>query len=375
MKISAIIAEYNPFHNGHLYHLNKTKTELKPDITIAIMSGNFVQRGKMAVIPKDIRAKIAIENGFDIVIELPTLYAINNAEYFSFGAINLIKNIPNTTLSFGSECGDINKLTKIANLTKTEEYNKLLKQNLTNNSYAVSSVNALNTLANNFSGSNNILAIEYLKAIENFGNKITPYTIKRIDNYNDINIKNEFISASAIRDLKNKEYATNYMPKNSFDALDFKINNKAYEDFVLSTIFNIKNEELKNILDVSEGLENRIKDAINKTNNFEDFIKEISTKRYSNSRINRILLNAVLDIKKDDYLNYNLDYASVLAIKKSKINMLGYLNNYTKIITKYADTKLLTNKEKQIYDIDIKANKLYSIVNNYPVKNNMQIID
>ena len=375
MKISAIIAEYNPFHNGHLYQLEKTKHDLKPDITMAIISGNFVQRGKMACIPKDIRAKIAIENGFDIVIELPTLYAINNAEYFSFGGINTIKNLPNTTLSFGSECGDIYTLKKVADITKTQEYNALVKENLRTNSYAVSSIKALDKLNNGFSGSNNILAVEYLKTIDKLGCNIMPYTVKRANNYNDNNIKNDFISASAIRNLQNKELAKEFMPENSYNALSFLSNETAFENFVLSTIFNLTTNKLSNILDVSEGLENRIKSAINNVTNYENFIKQIETKRYSSSRINRILLNAVLDIKKADYLQYNLNYLSVLAIKKSKLDILGYLNNYTKIITKYADTKQLNDQEKQIYNIDIKANKLYSLINNFSVKNNMQILD
>lgn len=378
MKITAIISEYNPFHNGHLFQLNKAKEETKPDITIGIMSGNFTQRGNMAVLPKDIRSKIAINEGFDIIIELPTIFAINNAETFSFGGINTLKNFPNTTLSFGSECGDINKLKEIANITKTEEYNTLVKKYIDEKlSYSVSSIKALNELtAEDFSGSNNILALEYIKQIEKLNQNIALHTVKRVDNYNNSLDISSFMSANGIRMLKNKELAKNYMPKSSYNEfISFSPNYNNLHSFILSKIFSISKEDLQEIFDVNEGIENRLKQAINETNSYESFIANVNTKRYSPSRINRILLNTLLDIKKS-YMKFTeeVNYISVLAIKQDKLDMLGCLNNYTKVITKYADIKKLNTTEKKIYEIDRKANNLYSLINNIDVSSNMNIV-
>ena len=378
MKITAIISEYNPFHNGHLFQLNKAKEETKPDITIGIMSGNFTQRGQMAILPKDIRSKIAIKEGFDIIVELPTIFAINNAEVFSFGGVNCIKNLPNITLSFGSESGNIDELKKISILTKTDRYNRLVKFNLDKKlSYNVSSMNAINELTGkDFSGSNNILAIEYLKQIVSLNNNIIPHTVKRVDNYNNKSKISNFMSANGIRMLNNKKEAIEFMPKNSYEEyMRFNPNMENFHNFILSKMFSIEKDELADIYDVNEGFENRLKQAITTTNSYHEFIENIQTKRYSKSRINRILLNTLLNIKKSDFnFNDEINYISVLAINKNKIDILGYLDNYTKIITKYADINKLNDTEKRIYEIDRKANNLYSLINNTSVSNNMNIV-
>lgn len=382
MKITAIICEYNPFHNGHLHQLNTAKKETAPNLTIGIMSGDFVQRGEMAIIDKYDRAKVAIEAGFDVVIELPTVFAVNNAEYFAYGGINLLKNLPNTTLSFGSECGDIAYLKQIADITESDEFNTKLKKELSNGiSYPVAVNNALKSIADTdiLDGSNNILAIEYIKNISKLGAKINLHTIKRANNYNSNEVTAKFLSATAIRNKFTSDIAkvADYMPEYSFKLLTrYADNTKTFQDMLMYKLLDISKSDLSNIFDVGEGIENRIKKAIENCNNYDEFMANLHTKRYSQSRLNRILINTLLNITKSDMkLAENINYYNVLAVKKSKVDALGYLNKYAKVITKFADTDKLTDAEKHIYNIDRKTTKLYSLINNTPVNYNTIIVD
>lgn len=374
MKITAIIAEYNPFHNGHLYQLNKAKEETKPDVTIAVMSGNFTQRGKSAVLDKYLRSLVAVKQGVDIVVELPTVFAINSAEYFSRGAINVIKNLPNVTLSFGSELGDVDKLIKLANYTATQKYDDIVKENLSKGlGYQTASVNALNSLE--AVGSNDILAIEYAKNAIKYPN-ISLHTVKRVNNFNEKTAVNGFLSASAIRNLQNKEDAKSYMPDYSYEKFALATPNAKLNDMILGALLSKTKEELSSICGINEGLENRIISALNLANNYEDFYSKLQTKRYSNSRLDRALLNATLNVTKSTLEKVkDVGYFSVLAIKKDKLSVLGYLNNYTKVITKYADTKLLNHEEKLAFDVDEKANVLYGLSNSNNKRRNMLIIE
>jgi len=374
MKITAIIAEYNPFHNGHLYQLNKAKEETKPDVTIAVMSGNFTQRGKSAVLDKYLRSIVAVKQGVDIVVELPTVFAINSAEYFSRGAINVIKNLPNVTLSFGSELGDVDKLIKLANYTTTKEYDDVVKENLSKGlGYQTASVNALNSLE--AVGSNDILAIEYVKNAIKYSN-ISLHTVKRVNNFNENTAVNGFLSASAIRNLQNKEDAKSYMPDYSYEKFALATQNDKLNDMILGALLSKTKEELSSICGINEGLENRIISTLNLANGYEDFYSKLKTKRYSNSRLDRALLNTVLNVTKSTLEKVkDVGYLSVLAIKKDKLSVLGYLNNYTKVITKYADTKLLNNEEKLAFDVDEKANVLYGLNHSNNKRRNMLIIE
>ena len=231
-NVLGIISEYNPFHNGHLYHLIESKRITHSDYSIAIMSGNFTQRGEVSIIDKWSKAQMAIENGIDLVIELPTLYAISSAENFASGAIKILDSLGIVDyISFGSESNDISILQDIASVLCSEpnEYKTLLSHELSKGESFPKArekalmmyLNNVRRFANVLSSPNNILGIEYLKALKNQNSHIEPITIKRKDsNYNDntISASSKFSSATAIRNAcfrRNLDVLKNVMPKSS----------------------------------------------------------------------------------------------------------------------------------------------------------------
>ena len=296
-KILAIIAEYNPFHNGHLYHLQKSKKELKPDYSICIMSGNFCERGDTSIIDKWSKTEASLKCGFDMIIELPVLYSISSAENFAEGALKILDAFDDVTLSFGSECGDLDILNNIANVLYDEpkEYQTILSHELSKGlSYPKARENALllylndiKKYANVLSSPNNILGIEYLKAIKKLKSKVKPYTVKRIDSgYNSLKVKDRLASATAIRNfVKNNENVQKLMPAPSFKILSDNINHgkiikdiSLFEKEIIYTLRKMSLAEIANLQDVTEGLENVIKQAANNCNNLEDLINSIKSK-------------------------------------------------------------------------------------------------
>lgn len=235
-KILGIVSEYNPFHSGHLYHLQKSKEIVNPDYTVGVMSGNFVERGDTAIIDKWSRAEMALNNGIDLVIELPLIYSISSAENFAMGGIKILDSLNmDTTISFGSECGNISVLNEIAKVLVQEppEYLSILNHEL---SLGVSFpkarehailmyLNDIRKYANILSESNNILGIEYLKAIQKQKAKLSAVTIQRIGaKYNSTTLEDSYPSATAIRQgIINGENLEKYMPAASYKILKNKI--------------------------------------------------------------------------------------------------------------------------------------------------------
>ena len=413
-NVLGIIAEYNPFHNGHLYHLKESKQKCSANYSVAIISGNFTQRGDTSIVNKFEKAKMAIENGVDMVIELPTLYSVSSAENFASGAIKILNELNFVThVSFGSESGDINQLNKIANilLDEPEEYSSLLKEKLKEgSSFPVSRQEALteylnNNAINNENSSeyrniinrpNNILAVEYLKSLKKTNSNIIPVTIKRenVDYYSE-NIVKYFASSTKIRHEIQKNLAmknsidnvdnrdisayTNEMNKSlkscmpikSFEIINNNIENgncitclKYFEDMIFYRLRTMQTEQIKNLPDVGEGLENVIKKAANETNNLEDLIKKCKSKRYTRTRIQRILIYALLKITKHDMeISKTINpYIRVLGINENGRKLLSIINN-DNIITsvkkfeKSNEDKFL----KRILEIDKIATDIYSI--------------
>ena len=384
-KILAIIAEYNPFHNGHLYHLQKSKKILKPDYSICIMSGNFCERGNTSIIDKWSKTEAALKCGFDMVIELPVLYSISSAENFAEGAIKILEAFGDVTLSFGSECGDLDVLNNIANVLCSEPkgYQTILAHELSKGiSYPKARENALllylndiKKYANVLSKPNNILGIEYLKAIKKLKSKVIPYTLKRIDSgYNSLKIKDRLASATAIRNLliENKN-VKKLMPSPSYNILLDNIENgktikdiSVFEKEIIYTLRRMSLAEIANLQDVTEGLENVIKEAANNCNNLEDLIDSIKSKRYTRSRIQRILLYSILNItKKDIQDSYKTKpYIRVLGVSNRGKLLLSQLSNpkYPCItsVKKFMDTN--TNKIlKNMLEKDILASNIYTV--------------
>lgn len=394
-KILAVISEYNPFHNGHLYHLQKSKKEINPDYSICIMSGNFCQRGDTSIIDKWSKTEAALKCGFDMVIELPVVYSISSAENFAEGALKILEAFDDVTLSFGSECGNLDTLNNIADVLYNEpkEYQTILAHELSKGlSYPKARENALllylndvRKYANVLSNPNNILGIEYLKAIKKFKSKVIPFTIKRIDEgYNSLKIKDRLASATAIRNLvKNNEDVKKLMPTSSYNILSDNINHgqiikdiSVFEKEIIYTLRKMSLEEIANLQDVTEGLENSIKQATNNCNNLEDLINSIKSKRYTRSRIQRILLYSILNITKKDILDSykTKPYIRILGVSNRGKILLSQLNNpkYPAItsVKKFIDSN--NNKIlKSMIEKDILASNIYTLGYEYDSKANL----
>ena len=280
-RVLGIIAEYNPFHNGHLYHLQKSIEETESDYVIAIISGNFVQRGNTSVINKWKKAEMALKCGVNLVIELPTLYSISSAENFASGTIKILDSMKIVkSISFGTETGDMAALNNVANLLVQEpkEYEVLLQEELKKGvSYPKARENAVLKIMNDntrygniLSSPNNILAIEYLKSIKKLKSTIKPFLVKREKvYYNDDAVVDDFASATAIRRLlarNQTEDLSRVLPRSSYEILmeELQKENVVFDlvNYEKEIIYNLRNMTLKqiqNIPDVSEGLENTIK--------------------------------------------------------------------------------------------------------------------
>lgn len=400
-KVLGIIAEYNPFHNGHLYHLETSKKITGCDYTVAIISGNFTQRGSTSVVDKWSKTKMALQNDVDLIIELPTLYSISSSENFADGAIKILNSLGIIDyLSFGSETPDITVLDSIADILYDEpkEYKSLLSAELDKGlSFPKARENSLldyikntNTSKNNkldfeeykkaLSSPNNILGIEYLKALKKYNSSIKPVCISRFaTDYNSSDFSGSIASATAIRELiKNKNFNSikTVIPENSHSILMDCINSgqivpdlNCFEKEIIYTLRKMSIEEISNLPDVSEGLEFSIKKAVNSCNNINEFLGIVKSKRYTVTRLQRILLYALLNISKEDMqLSKQVD--------KPYVRVLGFNDNGKKLVseiaTKHPEIKLITSVKKFIdgnsdkdlqilFDKDVFATDIYSL--------------
>lgn len=374
MKKIGIVVEYNPFHNGHLYQIQKIKEKFGKDCFISVvMSGDFVQRGEVSFLNKWEKTKIALENEVDLVVELPVYYAIQNAEIFSKMAVKILDYLGMEIQVFGAENEEIETYTEIINLQKSEEYNRKIQEKIKlGNNYVSAQRKILEEYGyRDFMKSNNILGLEYVRAILQDKLKIKPYIIKReISEYNEEKVEDEreqFVSASFIRkifdskDEKKWIELKNFIPKNIHKFLINKMYNKNIE------YKNIKNEFLKlvkyrmlieekekmlEIFDMTEDLYLRIFNTILIINDYETFSKKIKAKNISLKRIDRILLNILLDIRK---LDENIDYIRVLGF-----NEIG--REYLKKLKKEEKDRIFVNwkdieKSKEICRQKIKIEK------------------
>ena len=389
-EVLGIVGEYNPFHNGHLYHIAKSKQETGAQFVVCVISGSFVQRGDTSIVNKWAKAKMALANGADLVIELPTVYSISSAENFAEGAIKILNSLKIVdAISFGMEADDIAILNNIANVLYTEpkDYTTMLVHELRKgNSFPKARENALmmylndiKKYANVLTGSNNILGIEYLKALRKTKSHIKPVGIKRQKVlYNDEYMVNEFASATAIRKmLKTRQFddMRHAMPKTSYRILGeelkkghYVIDLSKFEKEMIYTLRKMSQDEVSNLPDVSEGLDTSIKNAANSCNSLEELINIVKSKRFTQTRIQRILLYALLGIdKKQMDIARKVDaYVRVLGFNengKKLISEISKLNPKLPIITsvkKYMDT--VTNKSlKEMLNRDIFATNVYTL--------------
>ena len=396
MKLLGLIVEYNPFHNGHLYHLKKSKEITNSTHTIAVMSGHFLQRGEPALFDKYTRSEMAVKNGVDLVVELPVIFSCQSAEYFSGGAIKLLNSLNIVdNICFGSEEGNIETLYKISQILVKEpyEFKNYLKKYLDNGLlFAKARSNALFDYINNnkiidinnedlyniLNSSNIILGIEYIKSILKLKSSIKPHTITRIkSSYNSENIESEICSATAIRkNLKENNdisFLKDVVPKDTFLTIKNKIDNNFYpvfdENFYDELSFTVLRDykNLDKYFEVNEGIENKIYQNIFKYDNLNDFILSLKSKRYTLTKIKRTLNNILLGIYKDDFeIIKNIDtlpYVRVLAFNDKGREIIKAIkeNSDIKIINKFSDISynddLIFNT---MINYDIKATNIYN---------------
>lgn len=386
-KILGVISEYNPMHNGHQYHLEESIKLVKPDFSVCVMSGNFMERGDTSIISKWARTKAALKAGFDMVIELPTIYSISSAENFASGAIKILNILgDDVTLSFGSECGNVEVLNNLAKILLEEppEYVTMLKHELAKGlPFPKARENALLLYLNDIRNSasvlsepNNILGIEYLKQIQKMKSNIKSISIKRVDDgYNSLDTSGKFASATAIRELLMQQKAVKrFMPTPSYEILkkecslgNFVLGLSEFEKEILYRIRSMSVEELSKVPDVTEGLEHKIKAAADACNKLDDLIFMIKSKRYTLTRIHRILLYILLNIDKNDYSSSKrvIPYIRVLGVSKSGKNLLSELsmNKKNNVITSVKDFLDSSNNRtlKRMLEKDIYASNIYTL--------------
>lgn len=412
MKVNGIIAEYNPFHNGHLYQLKESLRQTGADYTIVVMSGNFVQRGAPALLDKHTRAEMALKCGADLVLELPALYATASAEYFAAGGVALLDKLGVVNhLCFGSECGDVATLQEIATILskESEEYSTTLKELLCQGNTYPNARNLaliqhyphLKEVDEVLASPNNILGIEYCKALLSRSSSMQPVTIKRADDgYHSEGIHGTMCSATAIRKvlsegnwskLNNTCISENithlqqshvqaqnllrieeHLPRHAFQILSQKLDEtKILQANDISGLLYYKllcEQEIgyEKYLDVSTELSDRIRNNLHAFSNFEQFCNMLKTKEVTHTRISRCLLHILLNITKADMeLGKSMDYipyARVLGFRRNSTELLSAIKEHSSIplITKLADAeKILDEDAYRLLKKDLWVSDIY----------------
>ncbi len=385
MKVVGIVAEYNPFHKGHAYHIKKAKELTGSDYCIVVMSGNYTQRGIPAMIDKHSRAQMALLNGADLVFELPVRFATSSAEGFATSAISLLNATGVVTdLCFGSECGEVEKLTQIAKvlLDEPDEYKEVLKRELKNgHSYPVARNMALQGLdcwdfdsLKILSMPNNILGIEYIKALIKTGSKMNPVTVKRKgSNYNECSLSELYSSALAIRSsiasTENLENIYSAVPKNVYDIMkerqniSFPIVPDDFSEMLHYKLLSEKENGFTQYIDVNADLSDRIAKNVYQYKNYESFCDLLKTKNMTYTRISRCLLHILLDLKTKE--DVTPSYIRILGLNTKAGDLSKALkeNCSLPLISKLADAKKqLSDDAFELLKEDVFASNLYDTV-------------
>ena len=382
-NVIGLIVEYNPFHNGHLHHIQEIDRLFEDNIKIAVMSGDYVQRGEPSLINKFEKTKIALSQGIDIVIELPAFYSTQSAEIFAKGSVNLLNKLSCSHIVFGSESNDLDKLKRITTISLTKEFELSLREFLAEGfSYPTAFSKAL---FDEKLGSNDILAMEYLKAIKVINPKIEACSIKREKTGYYDDEKDNFSSATYIRKIlldcnEKKEDKLNKI-KNLVPEFSYKILEENFGVFsCLSDFYDlikyniIKNySELKNIQDLEVGLENRLYKYSLENLSFEDFFNEVLTKRITISRLQRILLHSLFNLTENitEKVKNKVPFVKILGFSARGQEYLNYLKkaenyNKRKILTSNRNLKEILNKEEiELFNFNELCSQIYRIKSNY----------
>jgi predicted nucleotidyltransferase len=342
MDIIGIIAEFNPFHNGHLYYINKIK-ELYPDsILILCLNGFFLERGEISIESKEEKTRLALKYGVDIVVELPCLYGVNSGDYFGDASVKILNELKVNKIIFGSECNNIDKLTNIAKIQLNGDIDKKIKEYLDQGDNYPTALNK--AIGESVDTPNDLLAVAYIKSILNNKFDIEPISIQRTNDYHDNNSNDNIISASNIRNkILNNQSIDEYMPEGKINTINYELLFNLLKHKILT------DDNLSRYETVDEGLDNKLKKVINSVNSIDELIEAIKSKRYTYNRLNRMLIHILLGIRKDDNKK-PIEYIRLLGFNnKGK----EYINNIKKdieipLITKYRD---LDDKAKDYEDI------------------------
>ena len=370
MKAIGIVAEYNPFHNGHLYQINKIKEKYPDHIIVVVMTGNYTERGEVSLLDKFTRSKIALTNGVDLVVELPFPFATQSADIFAYGAITILEKLHVEKVIFGSESDNVKDLEEIVDCQlNNNEFDRLVHvYSKFGNNYPTSLSLALKDLTGKVIDTpNDLLGISYIKAIKQNNYKIKYETIKRTNNYHSTEINNEISSATSIRNaLKNKEDISTLVPNNS---LKYYKNLHFIEDYYSYLKYKIlTDKDLSIYQTVSEGIENLMKKEIINCNNYYELIEKLQSKRYTTNKIQRMLLHILVNFTKEEAKEMNnITYLRLLGFSNTGRD---YLNSIKKELDIPIISKINRNKDKML-EYEIETTKIYAL----PYKNYLDEIN
>lgn len=363
MAVVGVVSEFDPFHNGHLYLLNEAKRVTNAEYAVTVMSGSFTQRGDVSVISKSAKTECALLNGFDAVLELPVTFSVASAERFAFGAVSILNATGVVThLAFGSECADVCRLTRAARAALSEEVSERIKELMkTGMSFAYARETAVRERigedADLLSSPNDILAVEYIKAIIRLNSSIIPVAIKRRGAEHDSDLsENGFASASLIRKLiRNGEDILSLVPQPTLDVIDREREEgsiRVMDDrTVLSRLRSMTAEGISRLPEIREGLENRICEGVKEVCSIDELVSFVSCRRYTASSVRRILIYALLNITAED-LPSSPQYVRLLG-GNDESDVLKQIkrNCALPFITKAADYSALLTAECRASDV------------------------
>lgn len=359
MNIIGIVTEYNPLHNGHIYQIKKIKEMYPESIIVVAMSANYTMRGEISVLDKWTKTKLCLENGIDIVLEIPFIYANQSSDIFSYAAIKMLSAFKIDTLVFGSESNNLDKLKAISKVQiDNNEFDTLVKKYLDKGyNYPTSLAKSIHDITGyTIKESNDILAVSYIKEIikNNYNINIVP--IKRTNSFKSNLISSDIISAYQIRQLlKSNINISKYIPYNKK-----YIRNIDYAKLFLLIKYKVISEynKIEEYHLITEGIEKRIYEAILKSDNYEELVNYVSNKRVTINKVNRMLINIFVGFTKEDKENTkNLSYIKLLGLSSEG-------KKYYSKIKKNISIPVYTKFEKNVMDTELKASYLYSLIVN-----------
>ena len=352
MEVIGIIAEYNPFHNGHLYQINEIKRKYPDAIIVVVLNGYFLERGIISIESKEEKTRLALKYGANIVIELPVVFGTNSADIFADAAIELLDAIKCTRVIFGSESNDLEKLKIAASIQLQPDFHNSLKEHIKSGINYPTAINKALNLS--IKEPNDILGVSYIKAITKIQSKIIPETIKRTNSYHDIESDTSIVSAENIRNkIANNLDISKYIPEGKINKIDKDL------WFSLLKYRIITDSNLDTYLTVDEGIEHRLKKIIMEVSSIDELVSKLKTKRYTYNRIMRMLFHILIGLKKQDkeQLIHN-EYLRLLGFDEEGQK---YINSHKKMFALPIITKFSTY-DSLIKEYELRAANIYSML-------------